>query len=64
MLASDFYKIINSENSRVKFLQNHGLLPKEYEINNYEKCGGATKMCVRKKSKHLERRGNLNLSGA
>ncbi|CAI6344411.1 unnamed protein product [Macrosiphum euphorbiae] len=49
MLASDFYKIINSENSRVEFLQNHGLLPKEHEINNCEKYGVATKICLRKK---------------
>jgi len=49
MLASNFYKIINSENSSVEFLQNHGLLLKEHEINKCEKYGGATKMCVRKK---------------
>jgi len=49
MLESDVYKMINSENSSVEFLQNHGLLLKEHEYDKCEKCGGAPKMCARKR---------------
>jgi len=49
MLASELYKIIYSKNSCLEFFQNHGLLPKEHEIDDCVKCGVATKLCVRKK---------------
>jgi len=48
-MAADFYKLIESESSTVKFLQTHGLLPDDINPQKCSKYDAVTKMCWRKK---------------